>query len=79
VCRERLGEAASAYTPVVAPARTELADTVLREVRETAPAVVDKANSPHWHPVPAKDVMDALEPWSPGSIPISGSGCSSAS
>jgi predicted DNA-binding protein len=61
VCRERLSEAAPAYTPVEAPARTELADTVLREVRETAPAVVDKAISPHWHPVPAADVMDALE------------------
>jgi predicted DNA-binding protein len=61
VCRERLREAAPAYTLVVAPARTELADTVLREVRETAPAVVDKVISPHWHPVPATDVMDALE------------------
>jgi predicted DNA-binding protein len=61
VCRERLSEAAAAYTPVEAPARTELADTVLREVRETAPVVVDKAISPHWHPVPATDVMDALE------------------
>ncbi|MFJ1556601.1 hypothetical protein [Streptomyces mirabilis] len=61
VCRERLREAAPAYTPVVAPARTELADTVLREVRETAPAVADKTASPHWHPVPATDVMDALE------------------
>ncbi|MFD9508757.1 hypothetical protein [Streptomyces mirabilis] len=61
VCRERLREAAPAYTPVVAPARTELADPVLREVRETAPAVVDKVVSPHWHPVPAADVMDALE------------------
>lgn len=46
---------------MVAPARTELADTVLREVRETAPAVADKAASRHWHPVPATDVMDALE------------------
>ncbi|MFC9631826.1 hypothetical protein ACFTY8_21740 [Streptomyces mirabilis] len=61
VCRERLREAAPAYTPAVAPARTELADTVLREVRETAPAVADKAASPHGHPVPATDVMDALE------------------
>ncbi|MFJ8024250.1 hypothetical protein [Streptomyces sp. NPDC096311] len=61
VCRERLREAAPAYTPVVAPARTELADTVLREVRETAPAVADKAAGRHWHPVPAADVMDALE------------------
>ncbi|MFF2128062.1 hypothetical protein ACFVW1_22195 [Streptomyces olivochromogenes] len=61
VCRERLREAAPAYTPVVAPARTELADPVLREVRETALAVADKVVSPHWHPVPAADVMDALE------------------
>ncbi|GHD73566.1 hypothetical protein GCM10010317_085500 [Streptomyces mirabilis] len=61
VCRERLREAAPAYTPVVAPARTELAGTVLREVRGTAPAMMDKVVSPHWHPVPATDVMDALE------------------
>ncbi|MFJ1606473.1 hypothetical protein ACIOHS_24315 [Streptomyces sp. NPDC088253] len=61
VCRERLREAAPTYTPVVAPARTELADTVLREVRETASAVADRIISPHWHPVPVTDVMDALE------------------
>ncbi|MFG2477059.1 hypothetical protein [Streptomyces fagopyri] len=61
VCRERLREAAPAYTPVVAPARTELADAVLREVRETALAVADKVSSPYWRPVPAADVMDALE------------------
>lgn len=61
VCRERLTDVAPEYTPVVAPARTELTDTVLREVRETGPAVAGKAVSPHWHPVPATDVMDALE------------------
>ncbi|MET8408225.1 hypothetical protein ABZV34_08990 [Streptomyces sp. NPDC005195] len=61
VCRERLREVAPAYTLVVVPARTELADVVLREVREVAPAVADKFASPHWRPVPAADVMDALE------------------
>ncbi|MFF3889458.1 hypothetical protein [Streptomyces sp. NPDC001914] len=61
VCRERLREVAPAYGPVVAPARTELADTVLREVRETAPMVADKSVSHHWRPVPATEVMDALE------------------
>ncbi|MEU4167475.1 hypothetical protein AB0F46_11375 [Streptomyces sp. NPDC026665] len=61
VCRERLREVAPAYGPVATPARTELADTVLREVRETVPAVADKAVSPHWRPVPATEVMDALE------------------
>lgn len=45
----------------MAPARTELADLVLREVRETAPTVADKVVSPHWRPVPATEVMDALE------------------
>ncbi|MFF8530417.1 hypothetical protein ACF07B_00215 [Streptomyces sp. NPDC015532] len=61
VCRERLREVAPGYSPVVAPARGELAGTVLREVRETAPTVADRAVSPHWHPVPATEVMDALE------------------
>lgn len=61
VCRERLREAVPTYGPVVAPARTELAGLVLREVRETAPTVADKVVSPHWRPVPATEVMDALE------------------
>ncbi|WP_405882083.1 hypothetical protein OG762_27775 [Streptomyces sp. NBC_01136] len=61
MCPERLTDVAPEYTPVVAPARTELTDTVLREVRETVPAVAAQAVSPHWHPVPATDVMDALE------------------
>ncbi|MFF3405685.1 hypothetical protein ACFYW8_05605 [Streptomyces sp. NPDC002742] len=61
VCRERLREVVPTYGPVVAPVRTELADLVLREVRETAPTVADKAVSPHWRPVPATEVMDALE------------------
>ncbi|MGW4913187.1 hypothetical protein [Streptomyces sp. NPDC004270] len=61
VCRERLAEAAPAYTPVVALARTELAGPVLREVRETAAVVADKVLSAHWRPVPAADVMSALE------------------
>ncbi|MEU0431086.1 hypothetical protein ABZ153_05470 [Streptomyces sp. NPDC006290] len=61
VCRERLSEVVPTYRPVVAPARTELTDLVLREVRETAPTVADKAVSPHWRPVPATEVMDALE------------------
>jgi hypothetical protein len=61
VCRERLREVVPAYGPAVAPARTELAGLVLREVRETAPTVADKVVSPHWRPVPATDVMDALE------------------
>jgi hypothetical protein len=61
VCRERLREVVPAYRPVVAPARTGLADAVLRELRETAPTVADKAVSRHWRPVPATEVMDALE------------------
>ncbi|MFF4898263.1 hypothetical protein [Streptomyces sp. NPDC001068] len=61
VCRERLAEAAPAYTPVVAPARTELADVVLREIRETVPAVADRVVCPYRCPVPAGDVMDLLE------------------
>jgi hypothetical protein len=61
VCGERLRQVAASYTPVVLPAHTELADTVLREIRETAPAVADKAVSPHWQPIPAAEAMAALE------------------
>ncbi|MFJ2395207.1 hypothetical protein ACIOTI_20960 [Streptomyces sp. NPDC087843] len=61
VCRERLREVAPAYRPVVAPARTELADLVLREVREVASTVMVRVISPHRRPVLAVDVTDALE------------------
>jgi len=61
VCGERLREVAPIYTPAVPPARTELADTVLREVQETASAVADKSVSPRWQPLPATEVMTALE------------------
>jgi hypothetical protein len=61
VCEERLREVAPTYTPVVPPARTELADMVLPEVRETALAVADQAISPHWQPLPAVAAMAALE------------------
>jgi hypothetical protein len=61
VCEERLREVAPAYTPVLPAARTELADTVLLEVREVALAVADKAISPHWQPLPAVEAMAALE------------------
>ncbi|MGX1567527.1 hypothetical protein, partial [Streptomyces sp. NPDC055509] len=60
VCVERLREVAPAYTIVATPARTESADTVLRELRETAPTVVGKAVSPHWQPLPAAEAMAAL-------------------
>ncbi|WP_229864660.1 hypothetical protein [Streptomyces djakartensis] len=61
VCAERLREVAPVYTIVVPPARTDSADAVLRELRETVPTVVDKAVSPHWQPLPAAQVMAALE------------------
>lgn len=61
VCEERLRKTAPTYTPEVPPARAELADPVSRELRETAPAVADKAVSPHWQPVPAPQAMAALE------------------
>jgi hypothetical protein len=61
VCEERLRGVAPAYTPVVPPARTDGADLVLPEVRETALTVADKAISPHWQPVPAGKVTAALE------------------
>ncbi|MEU6482209.1 hypothetical protein ABZ858_36120 [Streptomyces sp. NPDC047017] len=64
VCRERLSEVAPAHThtPAVPSARTDSAATaVLREIRETAPAVTDKAISPRWQPLPAVHVMAALE------------------
>ncbi|GAA3498948.1 hypothetical protein GCM10019016_069300 [Streptomyces prasinosporus] len=61
VCEERLGKAAPAYTPAVPAVRTEGADLVLPEVRETALAVADKAVSPHWQPLPARKATAALE------------------
>ncbi|WP_435284773.1 hypothetical protein, partial [Streptomyces koelreuteriae] len=61
VCSERLREVAPAYIFGVPPARTESVDTVLREVREMAPMVADKAVSPHWQPLPAAEAMAALE------------------
>ncbi|MFI5681633.1 RNA polymerase sigma factor [Streptomyces cellulosae] len=61
VCGERLREVAPAYTPVVPPARTEAADPVLREIRDMAPAMADKAVSPHWHPLPATEAVTAVE------------------
>jgi hypothetical protein len=60
VCRARQREVAPAYTPVMPPARTELADAVSHELRETALAVADKAVSPHWQPVSAAEATDAL-------------------
>ncbi|MFG3173137.1 hypothetical protein [Streptomyces sp. NPDC048200] len=60
VCRERLREVAPAYTPVVVPARTELADMVLRELRAAAPALADKA-ADHRRPGSVTGISDALE------------------
>ncbi|MFB7330579.1 hypothetical protein ACFC00_02920 [Streptomyces adustus] len=39
VCRERLDAVDPAYTPTPRPARTDLADAVLAEIRATAPAL----------------------------------------
>ncbi|MDX3381181.1 hypothetical protein PV682_06910 [Streptomyces niveiscabiei] len=61
VCEERLREVAPAYTPVIPPARTDLTDTVLAELREIALVVGDKAISPYWQPLPAANAMTALE------------------
>ncbi|MHC5906904.1 hypothetical protein ACVNF4_23810 [Streptomyces sp. S6] len=61
VCKERLRRVAPAYVPMVPVARTECTDRVVREIRETALGVGDKAVSPHWQPLPAVKVMAALE------------------
>jgi hypothetical protein len=61
VCGERLREVAPAYAPVVPPARMEAADTVMREILDVAPAVADKAVSPHWQPLPATEALTAVE------------------
>lgn len=42
VCRARLKDVDPVYTPFVSPARTELAETVLREVRQVAPVLTDR-------------------------------------
>ncbi|WNO71690.1 hypothetical protein [Streptomyces sp. AM8-1-1] len=42
VCREHLKNVDPTYTPVVSPARTELAQTVLAEVRQMVPNVTDR-------------------------------------
>ncbi|MEV7997198.1 hypothetical protein AB0O67_36585, partial [Streptomyces sp. NPDC086077] len=62
VCEERLRTVAPTYIPVVSPATpTESADTVLRELRGTAPAMAERSISPHCQPVPATEAMAALE------------------
>ncbi|MFD7880770.1 hypothetical protein ACFV5G_43115 [Streptomyces sp. NPDC059766] len=61
VCEARLREVAPGYTAVVPPVRTEVAEPVMREVREAAHTVTGSAVSPYWQPVPAEEAMAALE------------------
>ncbi|MDX3458277.1 hypothetical protein PV396_41165 [Streptomyces sp. ME02-8801-2C] len=64
VCGERLREAAPGYeVPLVVPSNRPagLTEAVLREVREAALVVTDKVVSPHRRPLPAPEVMTALE------------------
>lgn len=61
VCREHLRHVAPSYTPVVPPARTELAQEVLRELREVMASCADRAVSPDWRPIPATECLAALE------------------
>ncbi|HEY8986453.1 MAG TPA: hypothetical protein VIU15_43635 [Streptomyces sp.] len=61
VCEERLRRVAPTYVPTVSAARSEVTDRVVREIRETALGVADKAVSPYWQPVPAVAAMAALE------------------
>ncbi|MEU7280600.1 hypothetical protein AB0A69_17705 [Streptomyces sp. NPDC045431] len=61
VCRERLREVAPSYAPVLPPVRADLADDVLREVRQAAPLLADRVVSPHWHPIPGTTAAAAVE------------------
>ncbi|MEU0846844.1 hypothetical protein ABZ387_02590 [Streptomyces flaveolus] len=61
VCEERLRTVAPAYTPLVQPRAASPTQTVLRELRETAPALADRAISPHWQPIPAAEAVAALD------------------
>lgn len=60
VCGERLREIDPSYTPVMPPVRTELADAVLREVREVTPLLAERTVSPHWHGIPGTTAATAL-------------------
>jgi hypothetical protein len=61
VCEERLRDVAPSYIPVVPPARTELAQEVLRELREVMPSCADKEVSPDWRPIPATACLASVE------------------
>ncbi|GHH24704.1 hypothetical protein [Streptomyces lanatus] len=61
VCRERLRDVAPDHHPAPAPVRADLADEVLRELREIAPELVTREVQPHWHPIPGAVVARALE------------------
>ncbi|WP_328501963.1 hypothetical protein OG828_20545 [Streptomyces sp. NBC_00457] len=67
VCRERLKDVDPVYTPLVSPARAELAKTVLREVQQVTPVLTDKIASTDAAAVRGvvaalKDVVTAIDP-----------------
>ncbi|MFJ3302737.1 hypothetical protein ACIPSA_06405 [Streptomyces sp. NPDC086549] len=62
VCRERLRDIAPDHRFVLAPpARTELRDEVLRELRDIAPQMATRSVSPGWQSVPGAAAVEALE------------------
>ncbi|MFF3018242.1 hypothetical protein [Streptomyces sp. NPDC057939] len=61
VCEQRLANVAPTFVLTPAAVRTDLAGSVLREIREMASVAVDMQISPVWRPVAADVVTDALE------------------
>ncbi|MDC0772665.1 contact-dependent growth inhibition system immunity protein [Streptomyces sp. HD] len=61
VCRERLRETAPDYRPGPAPVRADLADEVLRELRDLEAEFASRTIQPHWQGVPGADAARALE------------------
>ncbi|MFJ8533057.1 hypothetical protein [Streptomyces sp. NPDC093591] len=61
VCQERLRETAPAYRPEPGPVRADLADDVLRELRDLEPELVSRTIQPHWQGIPGADAARALE------------------
>jgi hypothetical protein len=61
VCRERLSEAAPAYSPAGPRTRAEFIDPMLREVQEVAPSLAGRAISPHWQSIPGTTAALAVE------------------
>ncbi|MEU7027116.1 hypothetical protein AB0A60_10565 [Streptomyces sp. NPDC046275] len=60
VCEERLAEVDPGYLPFVSPARTDVTEQVLREVREIAPAITEYVA--HAAAAAVEDVVRSVDP-----------------